>query len=905
MATLQHGETARMYALGAVARGGATRGGYVDGGVYITIDGVHYGWGRAGAFGVLIETLTITDAINEAVNTCRFRINGTVPTAGAEIRVTLGSKNRVDPLFAGFALTIEQLYAGDRPANIQADVAAVDYTWFLGFRKVTAFYVGQSATAIAQDLVTRYAGDNGFTSNNIAAGLPALDQITFTDEELDQALSRLADRIGAYWYVDDQKDVHLFFDEPQLASPEALVIGHRSLAKLRKAADRTQVLTRVYVEGRGTTILGAVDTGDTMIPVEAIDMFQAAPDVYAKLSPHGSSGGAQHVTFSGVVSGEDGSLVGPGVGPPGPPTVAPTPGAGLSAGTYQYAYTDVTPAGETKPSPIAAVVVGGPLSAPAVGPTGTAAQGLGVSAGYQAYAYTYRTAQGGETLIGPAGPAIHTEDLINNSGGVTNITNFGPGGALQPGMSYAYGVTWLGDAGGESVRAAAMTTVYIQNRPDLGGIQKAQVQYTGIPPGVARVNIYRSQPYTLGNIPSNAPLYYIATKALAVPNQTSDYYEDVGMPLGGPPPTTQTAYRTLGRVTIQTPDSGNPNITGIKLYRSRPDLGLGNLYKLVASIDGPQGAVTYLDTTPDANLGPSPGPDTSATGYSAVLVSAVAAGPSPSNARRVYRTTANGAQLKLVTTLNDNNTTTYTDTTADAALGANAPVNDTSGLQQVPGTIPTGSTAIVVANPAVFLAAGGWAVIGNGEQVIRYHGKTATAITGVPPAGIGAITAAIAYNSTITAAPMITGIPTSGPYAIARPVTSGDDVNVFVQRDNTARQSDLAAMVKAGPGVREEWIQDRRLAIPEARARGDATLAQRVLEQVTVHYTCRDLRTASGRTIAVSLPAPTNITGVFKIQSVTISDFRPHRRQLPTYAVTASTDQFSFNDWLRRMETKA
>jgi len=41
----------------------------------------------------------------------------------------------------------------------------------------------------------------------------------------------------------------------------------------------------------------------------------------------------------------------------------------------------------------------------------------------------------------------------------------------------------------------------------------------------------------------------------------------------------------------------------------------------------------------------------------------------------------------------------------------------------------------------------------------------------------------------------------------------------------------------------------------------------------------------------------------FKIQSVTINNFRPHPTQYPTYTVTASSRRFSFEDWLRRLET--
>lgn len=46
------------------------------------------------------------------------------------------------------------------------------------------------------------------------------------------------------------------------------------------------------------------------------------------------------------------------------------------------------------------------------------------------------------------------------------------------------------------------------------------------------------------------------------------------------------------------------------------------------------------------------------------------------NARRLYRTAAGGATFKLVTTVNDNTTTTYDDSTADSSLGATAPTDN-------------------------------------------------------------------------------------------------------------------------------------------------------------------------------------------------------------------------------------
>lgn len=892
-----------MYALGKIARGGATRGGYVSARAFIAIDGVHVGFGGtpgAGHVGTIITSLSITDTLNEAANTAQFRINGMVPAAGAEIKITLGSKNATGALFAGFALHVQQGYAADKPANINADVSAVDYTWLLGFTKVTKAYRNQSASAIAADLVATYAAANGFTTHNVAAGLPTLTEITYTNEELDQALTRLAQRIGGYWYVDYQKDVHVFLNETLNGAPEVLTPAHKSLADVRKTADRTQVLTRVYVEGRGSNILGAVAAGDTMIPIEAVDMFEAAADVFAKVSPHGSEGAAEWVSYTGVIPGGAGSLVGPGVGPPGAPTVGRAAGAGLSVGRYQYAYTDVTPSGETLPSPIAAIDVGSPVAPPPTAPGATPQPATsGVDLGTHIYSYTYVTGAGGETTPALQATTVNTQAPLTPTGGIDHVAAHS-GGSLVAG-AYAYRVTYIGTAPGSGQSTAAPYGGAItlagpnqSNQLFIGGTPQ-----TVVPAGVTRVIVYGS------NINATSGPFFGLGDASKNADGTwtfiDQFLRNPGGLGGAPLPTTNAALAWLAQVHVTTPASPDPVVTGAKIYRTRLD----GTWHLVASVTGPQGAIAYDDVIPDASLGAAPPTvDSSAGGYRAVALSNIAPGPGATTDRKLYRTAVNGTQLRLLAAFGNNTVSTVTDINPDTALGVNAPTSDTSGLQQIAGQVPAGSAAIVVANLGPFESGGGWAVIGNGEQVIRYAGKTGNTLSGIPAVGIGAIVAAIAYNSTITAAPMLTGIPASGAYAIVEDLNPGDEINLVVKREDAARQTALAAMIKTGPGWREEWIQDRRLSIAEARARGDATLALRPLEDVTITYTCRDLRTASGKSITVNLPAPTNLSGTFKIQSVTISNFRPYPTQYPTFSVTASSSMFSFEDWLRQMQTK-
>lgn len=95
-------------------------------------------------------------------------------------------------------------------------------------------------------------------------------------------------------------------------------------------------------------------------------------------------------------------------------------------------------------------------------------------------------------------------------------------------------------------------------------------------------------------------------------------------------------------------------------------------------------AVTFVDaygeSTPGAQL-----TLTTTTGNQGATLTAIPLGPAPlTTARKIYRTAVGGAQLKLLTTISDNTTTTFTDTTADASLGANAPVVSTFAQKDWP-----------------------------------------------------------------------------------------------------------------------------------------------------------------------------------------------------------------------------
>jgi hypothetical protein len=95
---------------------------------------------------------------------------------------------------------------------------------------------------------------------------------------------------------------------------------------------------------------------------------------------------------------------------------------------------------------------------------------------------------------------------------------------------------------------------------------------------------------------------------------------------------------------------------------------------------------------------------TTTTGNQAVNLTAIAVGPTGTTARKVYRTAVGGSALKLLTTINDNSTTTFSDTLADGSLGAAAPTDFSFGGSLLLKNPASTVTAYIKNNGAGLLA---------------------------------------------------------------------------------------------------------------------------------------------------------------------------------------------------------
>ena len=956
--------------------------------LFLSVAGVQRATDRIDTNGkVLHGSLTVVDILNETPNTCTFQAIGFAPLVGQRVLISLGGITNPSRLFAGTVLSVDQSYAGT-PDNAVYQVRCADDTWKLGQVKVTTRYTNQSATDIATDLIDTYAPD--FDSSTIEAALPTVDEITFTNEDLATCLTRLAKRIGGYWKPNEFEEIYFFTTNPD-DNPTNLTDANPPLGAGQMFTvnrDISQMITRVTGEGGGSAALADVAVGETILPVQSVEYFNALGGQFVS--------GPQRCDYTGVAAGGGGGLVGPGAAPTSAPAAALASGSGVETGAHSYAVTYVTGAGESIAGP-SVVATTGAIPKPSAAPTaGSPTVGSGVTTGTHYYAVTFVNAAG-ETdgsavsatvspgpittgvLADPAsaptktvsattgnliyGSRTHAVTFYNGAGEtiasptvastVTQITDSGgwgvgtptAGGSVDDGThNYAYTyvsasgetgqintgqatpgsgnntvpltLAGISDARATHIRvyrsavgggtlyrvatvaASASPQAYddtasdasISGNPTIPGSDTAStgsIDLASIPTGPSGTTgrkIYRT-------VSSGAQLKLVATIA----NNTATTYSDniADGSLGANVPTsnttgTATDYNVVPLTAIPT---GNATVTSRKLYRTAAG---GSQLKLLATIAN-NTATTYSDTIADGSLGANIPVSNTATANQ-VSLTAIPIGGSGVTSRKVYRTVAAGSQLKLLTTVADNTTTTYTDSTADASLGANVPTSDTSGLSQPAGQVIPGATSIVMTGLDTMPTAG-WAVIGNGAQVVRYTGKSSTALTGVPASGIGAVTASVAYNSTATSAPQLTGIPASSTGSILFAVTKGDPVNLFITENDNAAQAVLAAAIGSGDGIVEEHIQDRRLIETEIRARAVAVLELRALIDTAIGYQVRgDRNTKSGTTIDVDLTA-FGVNDTFKIQKVTITNFQPALD--PVYDVEASTSRFAFEDLLR------
>jgi len=360
------------------------------------------------------------------------------------------------------------------------------------------------------------------------------------------------------------------------------------------------------------------------------------------------------------------------------PTTAPTvgaamPGGAVDAGAHVYAATLVNAAGETPSGTVSAAVttiaalaatvppvpttattggtVGAALAAPAAPAPTTATTGGTVAAGTYPVAVTY---------VNPAGETVGSANgSVTTTGTTSTITVPAPAASGNATAYYAY----VGAAGG----AAGSGT---------------RQQVAGSPTALGTAYTLTAPPTTTGAaIPTTTTAYLPYAIEVTYVNAAG---ETVASASASITPTT-----TTSTITVPAP-AASGNATGYYAYVTQAN---GTTYTRQQAAGSPTALGTaFTLTAPPTTTGAAP-PTVNTTNTQTVALTAIPTGPAATTARKVYRSKAGTTTpLYLVATLTDNTTAVYTDTMADAALGAASPAANTTEAQTVAlSAIPTGA----------------------------------------------------------------------------------------------------------------------------------------------------------------------------------------------------------------------
>jgi hypothetical protein len=492
----------------------------------------------------------------------------------------------------------------------------------------------------------------------------------------------------------------------------------------------------------------------------------------------------------------------------------------------------------------------GPGAAPSVAPSAAVANGTGLSVGAYQYAYSDVTASG-ESLPSPlATLSVGTLAAPTTSPAAGTPTS---GSGVVDAGAHTYAVTFVNAAGETtpSPISSQVTTVAGTAAASNPSTQpNASSTFRGESTPLQQGATY-SYKYTFKRISDGAEtLPSAASTGSSIPN-----------------PANPGLLVSLSASFAQTPPSGYVR----QWYRTQPNGATYFRIGAEVSTDIGGGSFVYFDYTPDASLGAA-APSSNGTAIAAlqtVPLTAIPLGDANVTSRKLYRDSA-GAGLKLVTTIADNVTTTYSDTSANASLGAIAPVTNTAAANRVNlSAIATGATAVTARNlyrtaaggtqlkrlatladnttttyadsvadsslgvnapsgdtsgltqPSGQVNAGATSILTSsgspfpisggwvtlsGGQTVRYTGVSANTLTGVPASGAGSITTTVIYGSQILPAPSLTGINASNGLTVA--MAKGSAVHIWVQRDDLDAQAALAILELDENGVPTDGIRE-------------------------------------------------------------------------------------------------
>lgn len=314
------------------------------------------------------------------------------------------------------------------------------------------------------------------------------------------------------------------------------------------------------------------------------------------------------------------------------------------------------------------LILSGVVSPPAA-PTLALATGTALNVGSYHYAYTYVAADGGETLQGTS--AAITTTTNNQNVTLSNIAA-GPYGTtarniyrtLVGGSTY-YFVATLNDN---------TTTTYNDTASDTTIQANALAPTSPTFGSTLRIKNGATTTLTLagdGTITSSGKLILSGTLSADGGLVTSDGTGTFSLTsLQIAMNDTSNTDSHIKNVAVHSPAATAPtSAPGVSLT-SGTALGVGT-YQYAVSYYKYHGLAAETTLSPSASI-------TTTTNNQATQLT-LPINPANAGGRRIYRTKVGGSTFYLVATINDNVTTTYTDTTPDTSLVTTAPTTNTFG----------------------------------------------------------------------------------------------------------------------------------------------------------------------------------------------------------------------------------
>ncbi len=219
--------------------------------VVVTIDGVD----RSSS--LLYDALSVRVGVGNTGNVADLQVvesQGYVPQAWDEVLVTVNGTR----IFGGYVATrTAQGLAAGSSRTVQWSLACRDWSMLLDKIIVSDQFSSMTDANIVSSLFTDYLAGNGFTLTQVQytqAGITiGFDRIT-----LRQALNKLAEQVGAAWYIDPLKGVYWYnrWSPPRSAFDIDTVAPNNSTTfdvlagSFRRTIDDTRALNRIEVFGK-------------------------------------------------------------------------------------------------------------------------------------------------------------------------------------------------------------------------------------------------------------------------------------------------------------------------------------------------------------------------------------------------------------------------------------------------------------------------------------------------------------------------------------------------------------------------------------------------------------------------------------------------------------------------------